>query len=361
MKKYTLILLVLLALALVMGGCKKKPEETDAPTEETEAPATEAPTEEETKGIPEGMMKSYLTGEIVSEEIGLRRPVAVMFNNVKAALPQTGISRSGVIYEAPAEGGVVRLMGVIEDYDSLGKIGSVRSARTYFVYLQQEWESIFLHFGQCNYANPYLDQPQVQNLNGVAASGSKTYYRTSDRKAPHNAYASADGIRAGIEKMGYATVYSENFEAPLKFAKEGEESRTTEGGKPANTVKIGYSTNKPWFEFNASDKLYYRYQYGAKQTDSLDGKQLACRNIIIQVCDYSHYYDTAYLYFELWGEGSGYFITDGKAVPITWKKDTEWGPTRYYDQDGKEIILNPGKTWISIVQTERMDKIEINE
>ena len=34
-----------------------------------------------------------------------------MINNVQAALPQAGIANAGVMYEAPVEGGITRMMG----------------------------------------------------------------------------------------------------------------------------------------------------------------------------------------------------------------------------------------------------------
>ncbi|NLZ81485.1 MAG: DUF3048 domain-containing protein, partial [Clostridiales bacterium] len=37
----------------------------------------------------------------------------------------------------------------------------------------------------------------------------------------------------------------------------------------------------------------------------------------------------------------------------------KFGPTRYYDLEGKEIVLNQGKTWVCIVQSNRVDKIVI--
>ena len=55
--------------------------------------------------------------------------------------------------------------------------------------------------------------------------------------------------------------------------------------------------------------------------------------------------------------GDGYYFTDGKAIPIRWEKDTEWGPMRFVDAaTGEEITVNQGKTWISIVPTVDMDK-----
>ena len=61
------------------------------------------------------MMTSYLTGKQVSTEIGSKRPVAIMFNNIIDAIPQAGIANADVVYEAPVEGGITRLMGIMED------------------------------------------------------------------------------------------------------------------------------------------------------------------------------------------------------------------------------------------------------
>ena len=96
--------------------------------EETQVLETEPETEpEETH---EGEKKSYLSGLWQDEDKVNRRPVAVMLNNLEKALPQTSINRAEIIYEAPVEGMITRLMGIYEDYDDLDKIGSVRSART---------------------------------------------------------------------------------------------------------------------------------------------------------------------------------------------------------------------------------------
>ena len=77
----------------------------------------------------EMQVTSYLTGEDVPESVGRRRPIAVMLGNDTNGAPQSGTGNAGVIYEAPVEGGITRLMAVIEDYDNLQRIGSVRSCR----------------------------------------------------------------------------------------------------------------------------------------------------------------------------------------------------------------------------------------
>lgn len=360
-------LLMLLAVAAVFGltGCSNKatvdvPDTTQSASQEetdSEAPAvqetTPAQTEEETTAEPvethEGEKKSYLTGLWTDEETVNRRPVAVMLNNIKQAVPQTGISRAAIIYEAPVEGMITRLMGIFEDYDDLDKIGSVRSARTYFVFWSEQWDCIYAHFGQCDYANVYLDQ--IDNLNGVKGSGSGVYYRTTDRKAPHNAYTSAEGLAAGIEHMKYRTDHEEDYDRGVfLFADESGEA-TPVDGITANHVEPGFrSSNEIYFEYDADTQKYLRFEYGSEQIDDMTGEQIAVDNILIQYCEWNYYYETTpYLWINIWGEGQGYYITQGKAVPITWKGGEEYEPTTYYDADGNELVLNPGTTWVCTV------------
>ena len=51
------------------------------------------------------------------------------------------------------------------------------------------------------------------------------------------------------------------------------------------------------------------------------------------------------------GTGEGYFITEGKVIPITWEKDSRSSQTVYRDESGNEITVNDGNTWIHIVPT----------
>ena len=93
-----------------------------------------------------GMVRSYLTGKLVPESIGRTKAISVMLNNIQAALPQSGIANAEVVYEAPVEGGITRLMGIFEDYQDVERIGSVRSCRNYYVYFAREFEYILPAF-----------------------------------------------------------------------------------------------------------------------------------------------------------------------------------------------------------------------
>lgn len=328
---------------------------------ETEAPETEAETESPTPEIPEervevdGMIQSYLTGEMVPVAQGNRRPLAIMMSNDKAALPQYGINRAGVVYEAPVEGTMNRYMAIMENYDDLDRIGSVRSCRTYYTYFAREFDAIYAHFGQSTFAKPYLKN--VDNINGIDGIGSTAYYRAKDKKAPHNAYASFQGIQRAIEKLGYSQEYDADYDGHFKFTRGEPVVPDGDGVRDAYKVVPGYRLNAPWFEYHEDDGLYYRYQYGGPHKGS-EG-QIAVKNLIIQYCPAGYYATTDYRNINVHEDSWGYYITNGRSLDVTCKKDGEFGITRYYGPDGEEILLNPGKTWICIATTNDMGVAEI--
>lgn len=364
-------------LAMCLAGCARKAGSDQVILTETEPVViiTEAEpvvleeeTVEETEPEPEfyepwerpekdGMVRSYLTGEMVPAEQGKRRPLAIMMSNDKESLPQYGINRAGVVYEAPVEGAMNRYMAIMENYDDLDRIGSVRSCRTYYTYFAREFDAIYAHCGQSTFARPYLKN--VDNINGVESIGNTAYYRTSDRKRPHNFYASFEGIQKAIETLGYSQEYDEEYRGHYYFAGENHPV-ILDGEETFSGVLItpGYPFSKPWFAYNEEDKLYHRFQYSGEHRGS-EG-QIAVKNIIIQCCASGYYATTDYRNINVHEDlGGGFFITNGRAERISWKKDGEFGVTHYYGPDGKEIVLNPGKTWVCIVLSSQMDKIEI--
>ena len=93
-------------------------EETETVAEENRLELSGMPIIGE-REVVDGKMQSYLTGQWMDEEKARRRPIAVMIPNNAPALPQYGLSKAGIIYEAPVEGRITRLMAMFEDYDEV--------------------------------------------------------------------------------------------------------------------------------------------------------------------------------------------------------------------------------------------------
>ena len=142
---YRKSLTALLALALTVGltACSSKPPEEPEPPESQPSVSVMAPVEPE----PALPYVNPLTGEGCARDIAQKRPVAVMLNNLKKALPQLGVSQADIIYEAPAEGGITRMLAVFQSVEEVGNIGSVRSARDYYVSLAMGHDALYLHAG----------------------------------------------------------------------------------------------------------------------------------------------------------------------------------------------------------------------
>ena len=137
MKKIKLMTAALLT-ACVLAGCGGEPEEPTGATspqarpieestqpvesqtpesseESQEGSVAAATTTIENRTVVDGKLQSYLTGEWKDETVARRRSMAVMIPNNKPAMPQYGISRASIIYEAPVEGRITRLMAFFED------------------------------------------------------------------------------------------------------------------------------------------------------------------------------------------------------------------------------------------------------
>lgn len=365
MKLKNLGLMALLVLTMACAGCGKK--ETSSPVGETEATtpaptqATEAPTEEPTTQAPvsrDGMVQSILTGEWVDEEIGKRTPIAVMINNIEDADPQSGIDRAEVMYEAYVESDITRLMMILQDYDDMDKIGPVRSCREFYVYFAKEYGAIYIHFGFSPLAANLLADPNVQALDGM--KGWCSFYRTSDRVAPHNAYTTTEGILGSIEVKGWNTELSEDFEQPLLFINGDDTPEIMlEDGQDCTVFEPGFKRNKPVFTYNAEDGLYYREQYGRAHCDMESGTQLAFKNILVKFVVGTKYENGTPI-LELTGSGSAYYITNGKLMKVQWKKDSAFGPTKYYYENGEELVLNPGKTFVNIITMDDVDDVKFH-
>jgi hypothetical protein len=347
--------LLLLAGGLLLAGCAKKEQISTEDTTAVPEPVIETETQE-AKDTHEGQVRSFYTGEWIDEELAWNRPVAVMTENTKMAIPQYGLGSADIIYECPVEGGITRLMAIYQNYEDLEKVGNVRSCRLYYIYFAKEFGAAYFHAGESKYALDVLNSSFIDNVDGITGKGGTYYYRDSAKNAPHNLYTTGENIAKAMQEYGYDTTLPDNYTPHYQFTTE-EAPTTLDGGVDATEVHLYYIDAKPWFVYNAQSGLYERYEFGEAQTDGLTGEQLAVKNIILQDCtsslmDASN--GTLDIDYRSTG-GTGKYITGGKAIDITWSRTSDTDITRYFDASGQEIILNPGKTWVEIIESSKSD------
>lgn len=339
---------ILLLLVIIIGGCfgiktivfNKK---TDTKQEE------KVEEKEETKKEPEKKLQ-------IIDLDSPTRPVGVMYDNVKAALPQAGLNDAFLVYEIIVEGGLTRLFALFKDVNT-EMIGPVRSLRHYYIDYALENDAILAHFGQSPKAESDLSALKINNLNGMINPGNMYYRDSKITKAPHNAFTSMNNIRTQAERLGYNKEVKDTL---LNYSVDEIDLSTKEGAVVANSIEIPYSySHKTTYEYDAINKVYKRSMNGNAHIDRNTSEQYTAKNIIIyNVKNYNLPDSENKGRQELSniGTGVGYYISNGYSVPITYEKTSRKGKTVYKYLNGEEIKVNDGNTYIQI---QPLDKVTV--
>jgi hypothetical protein len=303
-----------------------------------------------------GQSINPLTGLYISEKVATRRPIGVMINNLKKALPQSGISQADIIYETLVEGGICRLFAIYQDFNAT-KIGPIRSARHYYLDFAFDHDAIYAHYGRSPQADLAFSNWNSPNIDGLSYLDDIMCFVDPNRTKPHNRYTSYSGLIAAINSTGYRT----DIKINNKFNFSDKDYRPKNGTKSIKVTLPFSHYQTSWFEYNDKDKLYYRFQFNDTHIDKETGEQLKYKNVIIQ---YANIWvipndSEGRLDMNLISKGNGLYVTNGVYIPITWEKTSHYNPTKYYLEDGTKLKINKGKTWISVFPLARKDKILI--
>lgn len=311
-------------------------------------------------------VRSIYTNEWIPANQALFRPIAVMMPTDKKAQPSYGIGNAKILYEIMEEGEISRQLAIIDDWHTLPQIGNIRSCRAYYIPEATEWDPILIHFGGVVYMKDRITAPDINNLSGSAqygvgggVVGGSAFFRTTDKKAPHNAYTSGVNVINTCNSLGYSLLIREGYYNPKHFTfAEGINTLEQYGvaAQTANVIDLSqiFTYTKSAFAYNPVDGLYYKTLHGAPQVDALTGQQLSFANIIVQNTKWTQLDKNGYLYFQNYDTTEdGYYFTKGKCIHVTWQKTGDYTPTVYYDDFGNEIQLNEGKTYIALAQKGR--------
>lgn len=342
---------VVLAVVLVKN---KTPEPTTKPV------ATEAVVEKTTQPI--GPVNPLTGEEGYSESALTQRPVAIVVENeysTASVKPQWGLDDADIVLEGESEYST-RLLLFWADYNNVPKqVGPARSARPPFIRFSELFDAVFIHAGLSNTANGYVgadtvfEQDNVDHINLLHASDSyfgRDYSRTS--VVEHTGYFKGDNCANMLESYKINTSFTPSDFTQLKFNREQKPLSST----TANTVSFRWNTPEQGGRCPKTAKFTYdpeKKTYWSNDFDSQYGESSARWANLIFLLDTTQYIEKEnykgsgqseiYCDYSLSG-GKGTVVSNGTAIDITWGVDG--GKLWMKDSSGKDVLLNPGKSYI---------------
>ena len=283
---------------------------------------------------------SPLTGVKVKDKAATEQAVtAIMIENSPEARPQSGLKQSGVVYEAIAEGGITRFL-VLYQQEKPSLVGPVRSLRQYYLDWATPYNATIAHVGGSAAAlknvrnGSYRDLDQFFNPN--------TFWRSTDRYAPHNVYTSFQKIGALNKAKKYTTSKFTGFERI--------------DGKPVAkpnatnvTINFGSSLFNTNYRYDKKSNSYLRSVGSAAHNDREKGR-IAPNVVVAMNVDMVNVMEDGYREsIKTSGEGKATIFQNGTARTVTWHKKNQKSPLQFLDKNRKPVALVRGQTWIAAV------------
>lgn len=281
-----------------------------------------------------------LTGKPADHKV-TNRPIGVMVENSAPARPQSGLYKADIVYEVLAEGAITRFLAIFQSQHP-NIIGPVRSARPYFIRLNQGFGSIYVCHGWSGQAKKMIQSNKnIDNLNGLFYDGT-LFHRMSFRQAPHNSYITYDNIIKGAKKLNF------NLKAdtkPLPFLNKDQVKNLS--GEKAGKVKIDYYHRYTVsFVYQPDKGTYLRYSDGEKSEDRETKVPITVSNVFIVSAPTKFIDSYPHRAIDLKAGGNALLIQKGKVQHIKWKNvNGRILPVK----NGKIIGFVPGKTWVNLI------------
>jgi hypothetical protein len=295
------------------------------------------------KPKPEPVIINYyspLTGNLVTDETMTKQAVTgIMIENSPDARPQSGLKDSGVVFEAIAEGGITRFL-VLYQSEKPQIIGPVRSLRLYDVDWLAAFNSSIGHVGGSLYALNEIRNGTYRDLDQFFNSA--TYWRSSDRYAPHNVYTSFAKLDALNAAKGYTTSTFNGFSRV-----DGKASTAPTATNIDITISSYlYNSN---YTYDATTNTYARSQGGAPHLDRESG-QITPSVVIAMSVDETTILEDGYREnITTIGSGNATIFQNGIAVNAIWNKPSKLEQISFKDGAGLDIPLIRGQTWITAI------------
>lgn len=307
------------------------PTTTEAPTTTAAPTTTEAPTT--TTTVP-GPPVYPLTGVLVADPALAARPTLVVkIDNAPGARPQSGMNEADLVVEEIVNDNLTRFAFVFQS-GAASPVGPIRSGRIQDIDLFGSFNHPLFAWSGGN--RTVTDAIHASDLIDIGPSRAAVYFRSKDRKAPHNLYSTTDQLFA------QAAPEAQPPQQQFQYRSDGE----AVAGTPSPGVALSLDSIDVRWTWNAETGLYERTMENSPHTDALSG-QVTTNNVVVLVMNYlpgiSGSPDAQTL-----DTGEAFVFSAGQYVHGTWSRTDRLLPFTLTADDGSVIELTPGRTFIEL-------------
>ena len=324
---------------------------------------------------------SLLTGEPLKNAEDLDAPAYCIQtpNGTDGARPQAGLNEAGVVFEAIAEAGITRFAAIYQNPSS-AVIGPIRSLRIYYLEWDTPFDCTIVHAGGSGDAlaavsNGYknLDENYAYMYRGTY--GGRLWNNLFTTSAYLKKFSTGNGYNTSNIK-GFARLTPAESDAERANATVAEklviteptDKNTSEVSVPVPAVSLnlgGWADFNVNYNYDAESNTYLRsYASGAAHqaygctAEDLGEKnpedvcsltQMAPSVVVAMVVKESRASDNYHEDITTTGSGDAYVFQNGTAIKGTWTKNSKEDQIKFTGEDGKEIKLAPGQTFVTAV------------
>lgn len=283
------------------------------------------------------------------QKVLLARPLAIMVENEPPARPQSGLYAAKVLYEIQAEE-VTRFMGIYYDHSQNFEIGPIRSARHYFVDISTMFDAVYVHVGGSPMGLSEISERKINNINAI--KGDRGFYRSSDRRIPHNLYAKPVNLAKEIERKKFRAETDKPIPFDFLDSKSTSPQLVEKGvkGSAVNTIHIPYSRGyRVSYQFDPAGNSFTRLYNNKPFKDHRNSTVVKADNVIIMRCN-MHVIDSQMRHeMDLYEGGTCEIFAGGHHITGSWDRDRTSGVFKYYDADLNDVKFNPGNIIVHVI------------
>lgn len=299
--------------------------------------------------------QSPLTGLEMTEAY---TPIMIVLDNAEDAYPHWGVAQASVIIQIPNDGsGSSKLLALFGD-SYPDRAGGVRSARMTMVPIAYSFDATFASGGMATVKGNMVDV--AANMQRWGFQKNAKFYdllgnRYKDRetfvKEPHNLTCMVKDLHNHL-----IDINAEYKMRPYLFT---DEALTR--GESARHITVKQYTTPEKDKLNNASYAEYEYEEGVgytrtsatgKNIDRVTNEPLVFQNLIILRVKLNFQNGYQYIAGHMTGSGAAEIFQDGKYIHGAWVRTSDDGRIIITDEDGNELPLKRGKTFMVITNAD---------